>query len=443
MTRPSLAVWLYGTRLAELAEDTQGRLLLKWTSSGYQRWGTGSRVMSYLLPIARSSVPSPPRVKAFVDGLLPEGTLRTNWAIDLGIDPDDTFGLIARYGRDTAGALVFTSRDESEPDRAGAYEPISGKEAGQLLRAATRQSPAEVGGVQSTSLAGMHPKIAVHRVGGEWLRCRAGAPSTWILKLGASEGAAADVLDTEVLCNELARRIGLATTKAEIVHLGDVRAIAVERYDRVIAPDGSIARIHQEDLAQTLGLNTSDPDRKFQRGRKLPSLLAAANVLRAGGADGIPLLRLMTFSHLVGNTDMHAKNISFIRREDGTATLAPPYDVSSHMHHRATERISALYVNDKARMDEITTRDLSEETRSWRLPGLLNREFEIGSLGQKLDAALARVDRDAHPGVSDEAFDTIKDRVQAVIHHVDLLRDRPGRKEETAASRRSGPRSRR
>ena len=45
-----------------------------------------------------------------------------------------------------------------------------------------------------------------------------------------------------------------------------MRAIVVSRYDRVVS-DGPTERIHQEDLAQALGINTSDPERKFQRGR--------------------------------------------------------------------------------------------------------------------------------------------------------------------------------
>jgi serine/threonine-protein kinase HipA len=35
----------------------------------------------------------------------------------------------------------------------------------------------------------------------------------------------------------------------------------------------------------------------------------------------------------IGNTDAHAKNISLLRHPDGTAILAPAYDVAMHVHH--------------------------------------------------------------------------------------------------------------
>jgi serine/threonine-protein kinase HipA len=443
MSRPALAVWLYGTHVAGLTEGAGGRLQLTWTDGALDRWGIGSRVMSHLLPVM-TGIPAPPRVKAFIDGLLPEGNLRTNWAIDLGADPEDTFALISRYGRDTAGALVFASTEESEPDRSGSYEPLTAAHAGRLLRESARHSPAGTGGMQSTSLAGMHPKIAVHRDGHAWLRCRAGAPSSWILKLGPDPGPAGDVLDTEVLCNDLARRMGLTTARSELVELGATRAIAVERYDRRVTADRSVSRIHQEDLAQALGLNTSDPERKFQRGRELPSLRSAADVLRAGGEGGRDLLRLMAFSHLVGNTDMHAKNISFIRGENGGVSVAPPYDISAHLHHRTTEHVSALSINGKDGMNEITLSDMSAEARGWHLSGLVKRDLELANVAHRLQGALANVDRSAHPGVSDEAFAVLGDRIERAVseaRHIEQPEDR-SRGEGAGTGRRTGPRRR-
>lgn len=93
----------------------------------------------------------------------------------------------------------------------------------------------------------------------------------------------------------------------------------MSRYDRVETVKG-IRRLHQEDLAQAVGINTNDPVRKFQRGNLAPSLHSAAQVLRGGGSEPDRLLALVTFNHLIGNTDFHAKNISFLRHADGTAS---------------------------------------------------------------------------------------------------------------------------
>jgi serine/threonine-protein kinase HipA len=402
MIREPLAVWLYGTRIGLLSERGD-QTTLSWTEEAYQRWGGGSRVMSRLLPLSRPGTgPHPRRVRAFIDGLLPEGNFRVNYAMDAGLDSADTYGLIARYGRDTAGALVFQPLGLSDPKRVGHYEQISPAEVGRRLLAADHPSPADptVYGAEFISLAGMQPKIGLHRDGDQWLACKDGAPSTWIIKLAhPTDSPAADVIDTEVLSTDLARRLGLTTATAEICDFGRVRAIAVSRYDRVVTSAG-IARIHQEDLAQALGLDTSDANRKFQRGNTIPSLVAAAAVLREDGTEPDQLLALVTFNHAIGNTDFHAKNISFLRHPDGTATLAPAYDSAMHLHHGGGHSLSALDINGKYRMPDIGLDDLGE---------MVSRGV-VHDTVRDLSAALHDIDRERYSGVSETAFDTVQDR---------------------------------
>jgi len=407
--RPPLATWLYGTKVATLTEGAG--IALTWTEEAYDRWGGGSRVVSNLLPLSTPGHgPHPRAVKAFLDGLLPEGNALLNHAIDAGLVTDDTYGLISRYGRDTAGALVFQPVEEPEPTRVGWYEPLSAAEVGQRLLHAQRHAPTDPSsrGIESSSLAGIQPKITLHRSQGQWQACRSGAPSTWIVKLAHPDGSAAeDVVDTEVLAIDLAREVGLTTITAELVDFGGVRAIVVPRYDRRETAD-EIERIHQEDLAQALGLNTGDPTRKFQRGNAVPSLRAAAQVLRDGGSEPDRLLALATFNYVVGNTDFHAKNLSFLRHPDGTASLAPAYDTALHMHH-GSERLSALDVNGKFRMAEIGTDDLIAEGRSWGLPGRRARVVVTETVDE-LAALLEGLDLANYPGVAPNALDTARAR---------------------------------
>ncbi len=409
--RGPLAVWLYGTQVATLSE---GRgINLTWTAQAYQRWGSNARVVSNLLPISRPGKGAlPPRVAAFLTGLLPEGNARLNYAMDAGLAPEDTYGLISRYGRDTAGALVFQPLDELEPLKVGHYEPLSEAEAGQRLLNIDRHSPTDpqMRGVESISLAGMQPKIGLHRDASGWQACKAGAPSTWIVKLAhPADSRAADVVDTEVLAIELARIIGLTTVTAEIVDLAGVRAIAVSRYDRVETVDG-VQRIHQEDLAQALGINTNDPGRKFQRGNLTPSLKDAAQVLRDGGSEPDRLLALVSFNHLIGNTDFHAKNISFLRHVDGTATLGPAYDTAMHLHHPGGARLSALDINGKYRIDDINADDLIAEGVSWGLPSHRARAIVTDTVDQ-LRAAMEATEFDRYPTIPNIAIETVQDRL--------------------------------
>lgn len=425
-----LDIWLYGLRVAHIETATDGRIRLDWTSDARDRWGEGTRVLSAKLPIGTQPVPA--LVRNYLDGLLPEGNARTNHAMTAGLAPDNTFGLIRAYGRDTTGAALFVEPGTGDPTRAGRYERIEIEEVSERLRYADVHSPARYGGVtgESSALPGMVPKIALHRDGPNWFACKDGAPSTWILKRAfPSDSGIGDIIDTEVACLALAGEVGLTTVQAEVIDFGTQRAIAVSRYDRqATGPD---PRLHQEDLAQAIGLSTSDPNRKFQYGSQMPSLSHGAHVLRLDGGNPDRLLRLATFSHLVGNTDMHAKNISFLRLPDRRVTLAPAYDIAMHLHHPSDNRRSALDVNGRFLVSDITLDDLVQEGASWGLPKSRAARV-VNQATRDLSLALDGIDRTLHPGVEDDAWDRVSERV---FQATDPLASAPVR----GHSRRRGP----
>ena len=411
MSREPLDIWLYGTRVATL-RDLDERLTLDWTADALDRWGPGARLLSAKLTIGDRAVP--PLIKNYLDGLLPEGNARINHAFGAGVPADDTFGLIRAYGRDTHGAAIFVPTGANEPTKEGRYQAITLDELAERLRKADEYSPADARTTdESSTLPGMVPKIVLHRDGDDWFACKEGAPSTWIIKRASSpETDNADVVDSEVACLSLARLIGLTTVQAEIIEHGGVRGIAVSRYDRD-ENDGFVRR-HQEDLAQALGLNTQDPNRKFQWGARTPSLRQGADVLRLDGGNPDQLLRLATFSLLIGNTDMHAKNISFIRRPNGQASLSPAYDVAMHLHHRRDNRRSALDINGKHLVSEIDLDDLAAEGVAWGLPERRARAV-VRRTTHDLAEALSKIDKEDHPGVSHEAWNMVEERASRAI----------------------------
>lgn len=404
-----LDVWLYGTLVAHLDRTPDDRIELTWSNDAQDRWGLGTRVLSAKLPVGGPAFPG--LVRNYLDGLLPEGNVRTNASMIVGVAPDDTFGLIRAHGRDTPGAALFVPADHGDPTREGRYEPVDIDEVAQRLRQADRYAPAEYGLAtgESSTLPGMVPKITMHRAGAQWFACKDGAASTWILKRAfPADSGISDIVDTEVACLALAREIGLTSVDAEVLNLGAVRAIAVSRYDR--PTEGTARRLHQEDLAQAIGLNTSDPQRKFQYGSRMPSLGHAADVLRLDGGNPDALLRLATFSYLVGNTDLHAKNISFLRLSDGRVLLSPAYDIAMHLHHPRDNRRFALDMNGKFQVTNIRIDDLVLEGISWGLPR--RRAVRVvAETTTTLVQALDGLDRRLHAGVSDEAWTSVADRI--------------------------------
>lgn len=125
--------------------------------------------------------------------------------------------------------------------------------------------------------------------------------------------------------------MGLPAATTHIGLFGAERAIVVERYDRRRAQDGSITRIHQEDMCQALGV---PPTTKYQneggptpeqiielvRRSTFPSRSAAENVNRFVDA--------LAFNWIIGGTDAHAKNYGLLL-SGPRVRLAPLYDVAS------------------------------------------------------------------------------------------------------------------
>jgi len=417
--REPLDVWLYGTRVATIADHGR-EIRLQWSQDAYQRWGQGGRVISHLLPIDRPSEhPHHLRVRAFLAGLLPEGNTRERYAHAAGVTSDDVFGMIRAYGKETAGALIFVEEGAPEPDHIGSIEPVNNAQIGAMLAEAAGAGPAFAAHngdhLQSTSLAGVQPKIVLSRTTSGWARCLDGHPSTHIAKLSHPPGSyAEDVVHTEVASLDLARALGLTTVEAGLIDFAGHLAIVVSRYDRSLDEGGRIRRIHQEDGAQALGINTDDPNRKFQYSRALPSLQKLAEVLRAGGSEPDELLALTTFNLAIGNTDAHAKNISFIRHPNGDASLAPAYDIAMHLHHTSANRTFAMNVNGKSIIDSITVDDLITEAGHWPMPKR-RATLTVAKTLHNLWAALTTLDHSGYPGVPEAAFNVVVGRTRDLI----------------------------
>jgi serine/threonine-protein kinase HipA len=106
-------------------------------------------------------------------------------------------------------------------------------------------------------------------------------------------------------------------------------AIVIERYDRVTQDDDHIARVHQEDVCQALGVM---PTSKYQsEGGPRPAditKLLREHSSRAQEDIGT-FVDALVFNWLIGGTDAHAKNYSLLHGSGGQLRLAPLYDIAS------------------------------------------------------------------------------------------------------------------
>ncbi len=85
-----------------------------------------------------------------------------------------------------------------------------------------------------------------------------GQPTTHILKPSIPRFAA--TTENEAFVMRLAAAVGLDVALVEPRVVRDRKFLLVQRYDRSVAEDGGVRRIHQEDFCQALGV---PPETKY------------------------------------------------------------------------------------------------------------------------------------------------------------------------------------
>lgn len=113
---------------------------------------------------------------------------------------------------------------------------------------------------------------------------------------------------------QLARQCGIDVPQFKLF---ENKYFASRRFD--IAEDGT--RLHVATAAALLSLSINPPMADYKQ------LLNLTGYLTQSPAAVEQMFRRMVFNVLIENKDDHAKNFSFIAREDGSWQLAPAYDI--------------------------------------------------------------------------------------------------------------------
>jgi serine/threonine-protein kinase HipA len=323
-----LVAWLYDTPVATLTRGPEFRIRLEWRPEGIERWGLGSPALSVGLPIGAPVGPRDLRGLDFFENVLPEGPALERMAALAGVRPVDTYGILAAFGRDCAGAImVLPDGDRPGGNADSGYTSMTPED---LRQGIGSLDVAPLGAAPERgfrpSLAGFQRKALLGRAAdGAWELPSGDAPSTWILKPDGPHAMAAN----EATCLRLAAACELTVPETELLDVAGLPVLAVKRYDRQDALAGGIpVRVHQEDGCQA---TSTPPGRKYEE-QGGPALRDLADVIRNFGdpRDVTHLLRRTTFNMAVGNADAHAKNFSILHEPDGPAVrIAPLYDVLS------------------------------------------------------------------------------------------------------------------
>lgn len=256
----------------------------------------------------------------------PQGYLGRKYAArhgaELGLparltDWTDTHALRALLvqGHDVVGNLLLGDIARDRFLTAPVPEPISeGQKAEEYARLALEAAHGELPG---SSAGGEQPKFITRAMTPD-------RPRHVIVKFSElEEGPVSerwrDLLLAEHLALDTLREAGIPAARTQVLDRGAQRFLEVERFDRI----GNLGRRPLISLAaldaEFVGAGTGGWPVIARR-------LAVYGQIRPAAADGADLL--WAFGTLIGNTDMHSGNLSFVSEQGRPYELAPAYDMT-------------------------------------------------------------------------------------------------------------------
>jgi serine/threonine-protein kinase HipA len=238
---------------------------------------------------------------------------------------------------------------------------------------------------------------------GRWGRPVDGTPSTHILK--PEIRGYPKTVENEAFCMRVANNLGMDVADVETITVGGRRLIVVSRYDRILAPNGDVERVHQEDFCQATGM---PPAQKYEEDGG-PSLRKLAGILSETDPGSLEsLLRATTLNVVIGNGDAHAKNFSLLHDRGGALCLAPLYDLLSTLVY-GDDRL-AMRIDNVHRTNRVTYEHLLEEAATWGLSSTRAGEI-VCDLLARTPGAVKQAERET-PGTPTEVLEIVKTQLE-------------------------------
>lgn len=250
-------------------------------------------------------------VPPFFAGLLPEGVRLGVVTSSTKTSPDDHLTLLLAIGADTVGNVRVVAAGVDPASPLPMFEPERDTDFRAVFAKLTGSVDADPVG-----LAGVQPKVSAAMLSAP-TRTRSGPA---ILKLNPVQYPL--IVENEHFFMTMAAACGLRVATTSLLHDAEGRAaLLVTRFDRAGA-----TRIAQEDACQVAGIY---PASKYRIKTEAAITALADACARGGGskpAAVLELLKTVVFSWLIGNGDLHGKNLS-IYNLDGVWQPSPAYDL--------------------------------------------------------------------------------------------------------------------
>lgn len=338
VTVNTLDIYMNGIKVGEYRRARSGANSFVYDKS----WLTspGTRGISLSLPL-REAPYNGPEVYNYFDNLLPDSReIRERIVARYNADSTEPFDILEQIGRDCVGAIQLVSHRSPPPQvKQIQAKPLDDEKVANILKGYQSETPLGMLKEENDfriSLAGAQEKTALLYHDGQWCLPLHATPTTHIIKLPIGEIQSHDRIidmthsvENEYLCLKIAREYGFDVPDCEIITPDDMKALAVKRFDRKLAPDGSwVMRLPQEDFCQVTG---TSPAKKYEsdRGPAIKQIMKELMGAKDPIADRSLFMRAQVLFWLLGATDGHAKNFSIFIEPANQYRLTPLYDILS------------------------------------------------------------------------------------------------------------------
>ena len=252
----------------------------------------------------------------FYANLLPEGLRLKAIIKHLKTSEDDMFTLFAASGNNVIGDVyAFNENNHKQEFKAPKLSEVNFYDL--FSQSLSKIIPTWEG---NDTIAGIQEKLSASMI--TFPVNIASNKSAYILKLNPKSHE--NLVENEFYVMKLAFLCGLNTAKVKLVKDRDKNlGLLVTRFDKEFVENRFISH-HQEDGCQILDRYPADKYR-ISLNEIAKKILVLAS---APQKNILSLLQLYCFSYLVGNGDLHAKNISLIQKHYSSfVELTPIYDL--------------------------------------------------------------------------------------------------------------------
>lgn len=270
---------------------------------------------------------------SFFANLLPEGLRFQALAGKLQTSKDDLFTLLVAVGADCVGDVFATTMPVFDRNQ------HRGLKLGDLESSNFTDLEKEYVESASDAIPGEQPKLSAAKF---TATVRTKSLPASILKL--SPQAYPLLVENEAFFMDCARQCRIKAAIASLVEDRTGRTgLIVERFDRG-GKRRQLDFFHTEDACQFSDFYPADKYR-------MPMSTIVQNIGSLCNAAPVQMLRLFEltlFSYMIGNCDLHAKNVSIIENPlSGLVELSPAYDLLSTLPYSKLDRRMALKMDGK------------------------------------------------------------------------------------------------